>query len=69
MAGLRRNATKKRREAHQRMDEVSTSMYAAMYDDAAIAAGKKYVLAISYDSWKQNEQAAQERREKLRGKK
>ena len=62
MAGLRRNATKKRREAHQRMDEVSTSMYAAMYDDAAIAAGKKYLLAVSYDSWKQNELAAQERR-------
>ena len=62
MAGIRRNATKKRREAHQRMDEVSTSMYAAMYDDAAIAAGKKYVLAVSYDSWKQNELAAQERR-------
>ena len=64
MAGLRRNATKKRREAHQRMDEVSTSMYAAMYDDAAIAAGKKFVPTISYESWKQNELAAQERRSK-----
>ena len=44
------------------MDEVSTSMYAAMYDDAAIAAGKKFVPTTSYASWKQNEMAAQERR-------
>jgi hypothetical protein len=64
MAGLRDGATRKRRNAHQRMDEASTSMYAAMYDDAAIAAGKKYVPTISYASWKANELAAQERRSK-----